>query len=169
MLLDRFSTPQTALSFAPTPAPAALPVRLAAGPAYRGLVTLEADTTWSVVVEGNLPDGTVPGFAVLVAGSDGLPKGIMLYTGERVRGAPIIGRVAMGALNLPLLGFQSDIAGLEDPNCPFFPDSLARPCVRPGRRPASPTRNSPVAAASDPRRGGSPAGIPTIFAPCGVC
>lgn len=127
MLLDRFSTPQTALSFAPTPAPAALPVRLAAGPAYRGLVTQESDTTWSVVVEGDLPDGTVPGFAVLVAGSDGRPKGIMLYTGARVRGAPIIGRVAMGALDLPLLGFQSDIAGLEDPNCPFFPDSLARP------------------------------------------
>ncbi len=127
MLLDRFSTPQTALSFAPTPAPAALPVRLAAGPAYRGLVTQEADTTWSVVVEGDLPDGTVPGFAVLVAGSDGQPKGIMLYTGQRIRGAPVIGRVTMGALNLPLLGFQSDIAGLEDPNCPFFPDSLARP------------------------------------------
>ena len=127
MLLDRFSTPQTALSFAPTPAPAALPVRLAAGPAYRGLVTLEADTTWSVIVEGDLPVGTVPGFAVLVAGNDGQPKGIMLYTGERVRGAPVIGRVAMGALTLPLLGFQSDIAGLEDPACPFFPDSLARP------------------------------------------
>jgi len=127
MLLDNFSTPQTALSIAPTPAPAAIPVRLAAGPAYRGLVTLEVDTTWTVAVEGELPSGTVPGFAVLVASTDGLARGVMLYTGEKVRGAPLIGRVTMGALTLPLIGLQADVAGLEDAQCPFFPDSLARP------------------------------------------
>ncbi|HEX9166630.1 MAG TPA: hypothetical protein VF862_12030 [Gemmatimonadales bacterium] len=127
MLLDNFSTPQTALSVAPVPAPAGIPVRLAAGPAYRGLVTLEADTTWTVAVEGELPSGTVPGFAVLVASTDGLARGVMLYTGEKVRGAPLIGRVTMGALTLPLIGLQADVAGLEDPQCPFFPDSLARP------------------------------------------
>lgn len=127
MLLDNFSTPQTAISVPPTVTPAALPVRVAAGPAYRGLVSMEADSSWSVAVEGELPAGTVPGFAVLVANTDGLARGIMLYTGERVRGAPVIGRVTMGALTLPLIGLQADVAGLEDPKCPFFPDSLARP------------------------------------------
>lgn len=127
MLLDRFSTPQTAISEPPRTTPEALTVRLAAGPAYRGLVTMEADSTWSVAVQGELPAGTVPGFAVLVASTDGLARGIMLYTGERIRGAPVFGRVTMGALQLPLIGLQADVTGLEDPQCPFFPDSLARP------------------------------------------
>jgi hypothetical protein len=127
MLLDKFSTPQTALSYAPSVAPPALPVRLAAGPAFRGLITPAADTTWAVAVEGELPAGTVPGFGVLVVSTDGKPRGVMLYTGERIRGAPVIGSVTMGALSLPLLGLQSDVGGLEDPQCPFFPDSLARP------------------------------------------
>lgn len=127
VLLDQFATPQVALSHAPLRAPEAIPVRLAAGPAYRGLVTAGADSTWAVTAEGDLPAGTVPGFAVLILGADGLARGVMLYTGERVRGAPVIGRVTMGALDLPLIGMQLDVAGLEDPKCPFFPDSLARP------------------------------------------
>ncbi len=62
-----------------------------------------------------------------MAGKDGVARGVMLYTGQKVRGAPVIGSVVMGALNLPLIGLQTDIAGLQDAKCPFFPDSLAKP------------------------------------------
>jgi hypothetical protein len=127
MLLDRFSTPQTTLSQPPMGAPEALPVRLAAGPAYRGLVEIGADTTWTVRVEGTLPSGVIPGFGVLVVGADGAARGVMLYTGQRIRGAPVLGTVLMGSLTLPLIGLQTDVAGLEEVRCPFFPDSLARP------------------------------------------
>jgi hypothetical protein len=103
-----------------------LPVRVAAGPAYRGLVSL-VDSTWTVTVEGSLPQGTVPGFGVLVVGTDGVPRGVVLYTGPKVQGAPGLGTVVSGALRIPLLGIQTDVAGLETPACPFFPDSLATP------------------------------------------
>lgn len=125
-LLDLFSVPGQSLSVPPMQAPEALPIRVAAGPAYRGLVTV-ADSNWTVSVEGSLPQGTVPGFGVLVVGSDGVPRGVVLYTGPKVQGAPGIGMVVSGALNIPLLGIQTDVAGLETPACPFFPDSLATP------------------------------------------
>jgi hypothetical protein len=127
MLLDRFSTPQTTLSMPPLRAPEALPVRLAAGPAYRGLIGTRADSTWTVTVEGTLPDGVIPGFGVLVVGADGVYRGVMLYTGERIRGAPVLGSVTVGSLTLPLIGLQTDLAGMEEARCPFFPDSLGRP------------------------------------------
>lgn len=126
MLLEQFSVPQQTLSYPPRTAPQVLPVRLAAGPAYRGLVT-PADSTWSIKVEGELPQGVVPGFGVVLAGKDGIARGVMLYTGQKVRGAPVIGSLVMGALDLPLIGLQADITGLQDAKCPFFPDSLGKP------------------------------------------
>ncbi len=51
----------------------------------------------------------------------------MLYTGRSVGGASVVGAVTTDALTIPLLALQTNIAGLEDPACPFFPDSLARP------------------------------------------
>lgn len=127
MLLDRFSTPQTALSVPPMRAPEALPVRVAAGPAFRGLVSPGADSTWAVTVEGAMPNDIQPGFGVLVVGLDGAPRGVMLYVGQRIAGAPVIGRVAISGSQVPLLALQTDIAGLEEARCPFFPDSLRRP------------------------------------------
>lgn len=127
MLLDRFSTPQTALSMPPMRAPAALPARIAAGPAFRSLVSANADSTWSITVEGAMPNDIQPGFGVLVVNQNGSPRGIMLYVGQRITGAPVIGQVAIGGSQVPLIGLQADMAGLEDPRCPFFPDSLARP------------------------------------------
>lgn len=127
MLLDRFSTPQTALSVAPMRAPEALPARIAAGPVFRSLVTANADSSWSITVEGVMPNDIQPGFGVLVVNQDGSPRGIMLYVGQRITGAPIIGQVAISGSQVPLIGLQTDMAGLEDARCPFFPDSLARP------------------------------------------
>lgn len=127
MLLDQFTIPRQTLMLAPLPAPEILPVRVAAGPAYRGLVRTVGDSSWIVAVEGTLPADVLPKFGVVVVGGDGAARGVMLYTLPVVRGAPVIGSVTVGELVVPLLGLRTDIAGLEDPACPFFPDSLARP------------------------------------------
>lgn len=126
MLLDQFAVPQKTLSVPPSTAPQFLAVRLAAGPAYRGLVST-VDSSWAVTVEGEPPQGVIPGFGVLITSSDGVARGVMLYTGKKLQGAPVIGTVTMSALSLPLVGLQTDIAGLQDAQCPFFPDSLAKP------------------------------------------
>ena len=54
MLLDQFSVPEQTLTSTPRQVPAVLPVRLAAGPAWRGLVSRSADSSWIVRVEGAL-------------------------------------------------------------------------------------------------------------------
>ena len=126
MLLDQFAVPQQTLSQPPRTAPRFLAVRLAAGPAYRGVVSA-VDSSWAVRVEGQPPQGVIPGFGVLITGPDGVARGVMLYTGQKLQGAPVIGSVTMAALSLPLVGLQTNIAGLEDAQCPFFPDSLTKP------------------------------------------
>ena len=127
MLLDQFRVPEQTLSSAPSTVPPALPVRIAAGPAWRGLVSVAADSSWIVSVEGALPPSMVKGFGVLVVGTNGLASGVMLYTGPPVGRAPVIGSVTTDSLTFPLLALQTNVSGLEDPACPFFPDSLARP------------------------------------------
>jgi hypothetical protein len=127
MLLDEFSRPSQTLSFPPTPAPEVVAVRIAAGPALRGLVRTVADSAWIVDVEGELPPQLVPKFGVVVVGTDGIPRGVMLYDTPPVAGAPSIGSVTIGPTTLPLLGIRTNVAGLEDRVCPFFPDSLKRP------------------------------------------
>lgn len=126
VLLDQFSTPRQTLSAAPVTAPEIIPVRIAAGPALRGLVSL-VEAGWAVTVEGDLPPNSSAGFAVLVLDLSGQPRGVMLYSGAQVSGAPIIGVVRVGNVEAPLLGIRADIAGLEAPGCPFFPDSVAHP------------------------------------------
>lgn len=126
MLLDQFGVAEQALTSPPRQVPAAIPVRLAAGPAWRGLVTQSVDSSWIVRIEGATPSAA-PGFGVLVVAPDGVAKGVMLYTGPPVSRAPVVGAITAGALTIPLLALQTNIAGLEDPACPFFPDSLARP------------------------------------------
>ena len=127
MLLDEFARPSQTLSFPPTPAPEIVAVRIAAGPALRGLVRTVADSAWIVNVEGELPPQLVPKFGVVVVGTDGVPRGVMLYDTPPVAGAPSIGSVTIGPATLPLLGIRTNVAGLEDRVCPFFPDSLKRP------------------------------------------
>jgi hypothetical protein len=127
MLLDQFGVPQQTLTSPPRQVPAVLPVRLAAGPAWRGLVSTAADSTWIVRVEGSLPVGSVAGFGVLIVSTDGTARGVMLYTGKPVSRAPVVGSITADTLTIPLLALQTNITGLEDPACPFFPDSLTRP------------------------------------------
>jgi hypothetical protein len=127
MLLDQFRVPEQTLSTAPGTAPPALPVRIAAGPAWRGLVNVTADSTWIIRVEGTLPPTMLKGFGVLVVATNGVASGVMLYTGPPVHRAPIVGSVTTDSLTFPLLALQTNVSGLEDPACPFFPDSLARP------------------------------------------
>ncbi|HEV7366706.1 MAG TPA: hypothetical protein VGN76_12740 [Gemmatimonadales bacterium] len=51
-------------------------------------------------------------------------QGVLLYEGTPVEGAPQIGTVSVGNATVPLLGIQLDPAKIEDPRCPFFPDSV---------------------------------------------
>jgi hypothetical protein len=126
MLLDQFGQPEQTLSVTPRDMPPVLPVRLAAGPAWRGILSRSADSSWIVRVEGDLPPQVKPGFGVLVVASSGIASGVMIYTGPAVSRAPVVGAVTTDTLTLPLLALQTNVAGLEDPACPFFPDSLAR-------------------------------------------
>ena len=71
-------------------------VRVAAGPAYRGLVKTVADSAWIVTVEGDLVARFAPKFGVLVVAADGRPRGNMLYDTPPVDGAPSIGSVEVG-------------------------------------------------------------------------
>jgi len=127
MLLDQFGVPDQTLTSAPRTVPAVLPVRLAAGPAWRGLVSMAADSSWIIRLEGTLPAASLPGFGVLIVSSDGTPRGVMLYVGRPVSRAPVVGSVTSDTLTIPLLALQTNTTGLEDPACPFFPDSLSRP------------------------------------------
>jgi hypothetical protein len=75
-------------------------------------------------VEGSLPANVKPGFGVLVTDKSGKAQGVMLYEGAPVEGAPPIGTVSVGNVSVPLIGIQLDPAKIEDPRCPFFPDSV---------------------------------------------
>lgn len=125
MLLEEFTKPGRTLGAVPEKMPEVLPVRLAAGPAQRGLVG-KTDTAWVVGVDGPLPDKPVPGFGVLLVDPVNGPRGVLLYEGLPIRGAPILGTVHVGALVIPMIALKTTVAGFEEPRCPLFPDSLAR-------------------------------------------
>jgi hypothetical protein len=98
-------------------------VRLVAGPAYPAIVG-RSDSLWVIGVEGALPANVKPGFGVLVLDRSGKSRGTMLYEGTPVEGAPQVGTVSVGNATVPLIGIQLDPARIEDPRCPFFPDSV---------------------------------------------
>jgi hypothetical protein len=124
-LLTQFSVPNQTLGAPPEHLPERLAVRLVAGPAYPGVVG-RADSQWIIGVEGKLPPTAKPGFGVLVLDQAGKARGVMLYEGPPVEGAPVIGQVSIGATSVPLVGIQVDPTKIEDPRCPFFPDSVIR-------------------------------------------
>jgi hypothetical protein len=94
-----------------------------AGPAYPAIVG-QSDSLWVIGVEGALPPNVKPGFGVLILDQDSKARGVMLYEGTPVEGAPQIGTVSVGELTVPLIGIQLDPAKIEDPRCPLFPDSV---------------------------------------------
>jgi hypothetical protein len=103
--------------------PERLVVRLVAGPAYPAIVG-RSDSLWVIGVEGTLPPNVKPGFGVLVMDRGAKARGVMLYEGTPVEGAPQIGTVSVGNATVPLIGIQLDPAKIEEPRCPFFPDSV---------------------------------------------
>jgi hypothetical protein len=123
MLLSEFGVPGQTLSATPSQLPERLVARVAAGPAYRAVVG-RADTTWVIGVEGTFEADDMPGFGVLVLDQSATAVGVMLFSGEPLEGAPILGQVSVANEIIPLIGIKLDRTRFEDPACPFFPDSL---------------------------------------------
>jgi hypothetical protein len=61
---------------------------------------------------------------VLVVDQQERPRGVMIFEGDPVEGAPRLGEVSLGTASVPLIGIQLDPGKIEDPRCPFFPDSV---------------------------------------------
>jgi hypothetical protein len=122
-LLTQFSVPRQTLSTPPRRIPERLVARVVAGPALPAIVG-RADSQLVIGVEGAIPSNVKPGYGVLVLDTTETVRGVMLFEGAPVEGAPPLGTVTVGATTLPLIGIQLDPARIEDPHCPFFPDSV---------------------------------------------
>jgi hypothetical protein len=122
-LLGQFSIPDQTLGSPPRHLPERVVVRLVAGPAYPAVVG-RSDSLWVIGVEGRLPPNVKPGFGVLVLNKSEKPRGVLLYEGVPVEGAPQIGTVSVESATVPLIGIQLDPARIENPRCPLFPDSV---------------------------------------------
>jgi hypothetical protein len=122
-LLAQFGIPNQTLGSPPAHLPERLVVRLVAGQAYPAIVG-RADSLWIIGLQGQLPPEVKPGFGVLVLDQDEKARGVLLYEGTPIEGAPEIGTVSIGAGTVPLIGIQLDPAKIEDPRCPLFPDSV---------------------------------------------
>jgi len=122
-LLTQFAVPRQTLSRAPARLPERMVARVVAGPAVVALVG-RADTLLVIGVEGSIPPAITPGYGVLVLDQGEKARGVMLFEGLPVEGAPKIGTVTIGPATLPLIGIQLDPAKIEDPRCPLFPDSV---------------------------------------------
>jgi hypothetical protein len=122
-LLEQFTIPNRTLASPPVSLPERTVARVVADGAFPAVVG-RTDTLLVVGVEGN-PSGATPGFGVLVVDADERVRGLMLYEGNPIPGAPRLGEVSVGASSLPLIGVQADPAAFTDPNCPpLFPDSV---------------------------------------------
>ena len=124
-LLAQFSVPNQTLATPPRNLPERVAVRYVAGPATPAVVG-RADSLWIIGVEGAAPAKVKPGFGVLVLDQSNKGRGVLVYEGAPVEGAPEIGKVAISDVTIPLIGIQLDPAKIEDPRCPLFPDSLTQ-------------------------------------------
>lgn len=122
-VLAAFGQPQQTLSEPPRSLPERTVARMVAGPAYRAILG-RADTGLVVGVEGRVPEGIAPTYAVLVVQRGGATQGVLIYEGLIVEAAPRLGVVSFGALTLPLIGVELDLASVQSAACPLFPDSL---------------------------------------------
>jgi hypothetical protein len=122
-LLGQFSISNQTLGAPPRNLPERLVVRLVAGPAYPAIVG-RADSLWIIGMEGSLPPNVKPGYGVLILDPSEKARGVVLYEGTPVEGAPEIGRVSIGDVTVPLIGIQLDPAKIENPRCPMFPDTV---------------------------------------------
>jgi hypothetical protein len=122
-LLGQFGLPDQTLVTPPRTLPEKLVVRAVAGPAYPAIVGRSEDA-WIIGMEGALPDNMKAGFGVLVLDQGGKARGVLLFEGTPVEGAPEIGTVSVANATAPLIGIQLDPTRIEDPRCPLFPDSI---------------------------------------------
>ena len=86
-LLTQFGVPRQTLSRAPAQLPERLVARVVAGPALVALVG-RADTLLVIGVEGAIPPAIKPGYGVLVLDQSEKARGVMLFEGLPVEGAP---------------------------------------------------------------------------------
>src|SRR6266550_2327921 len=113
-LLGQFGIPGQTLGSPPHKLPERLVVRLVAGPAYPAIVG-RSDSMLVIGVNGGLPANVKPGFGVLILDTDSKARGVLLYEGAPVEGAPQIGTVSIDNASVPLLGIQVEPAKFEDP------------------------------------------------------
>jgi hypothetical protein len=124
MLLQEFGVPGQTLGEPPANLPARMVARVAAGPAFEAVVGRTADSGWIIGIDGSVPSPIKPGFGVLVLDLSGKARGVMVYESEPLQGAPLVGKLAVDSLLLPLIAIQLDPGKVEDPRCPLFPDSV---------------------------------------------
>ncbi len=113
-----------ALGAAPAEAPASLPIRLVAGPAWHGTVTTDSAGGWRVSTTATVSHDAEIGYGVLVIDDDNRALGVLAFNGRAVPGAMHLGELAIADTVVPLLGVRLDAKALRDPTCPIFPDSL---------------------------------------------
>ena len=130
-LISQFGIPRQTLSRPPARVPERLVARIAAGPTLPAIAGRESggDSLLVIGVEGSAPGGMALGFGVLVTDLDATVRGVMLYEGLPVEGAPRIGTVTMGSVTAPLLGLEADPEAYDNAECPLFPDSVAAQSV----------------------------------------
>lgn len=120
VVMDQFAVARQTLSFPPRYDAEEIPVRFAAGELVRGLVGM-TDTLMVIGVDQETRDQTVPGFGVIITDLGGDVKGVMIFEGDPIPGAPILGRVQVRDRTAPLIGVRMDYARIDDPRCPIFP------------------------------------------------
>ena len=127
-VLAQFGIAQQTLPRAPDDLPGRLVARVAGGGTLPAIVgrTTSADSALLIGVEGQPPAGMALGFGVLLVSPSGTARGVMLFEGLPVEGAPTIGTVSLGSASAPLLGVEAEPSAYEDPACPLFPDSVLR-------------------------------------------
>lgn len=113
-----------ALRTVPEAMPTRLPIRLVAGPAWRGTVAGDSTGGWLVTVQGAVSKQARVGYGVLVVDYHNTALGVLAFDGQTIRGAAALGRLAIGDTVVPLLGVRLDPAAIQNARCPIFPDSL---------------------------------------------
>lgn len=120
VIIDQFAVPRQTLSVPPSTLPEVISVRFAADAVVRGIVGM-ADSLMVIGVDQPMPGTGAPGFGVLVTDLRGEVKGVMVFEGDPIPGAPRLGTIHVANRSAPLLGVRMDIAKIEDPRCPVFP------------------------------------------------
>ena len=87
-----------------------------------GAVSRSTPGRWAVVTRDAVGAGAQPGFGVLVLDANEAARGVLVFDGPAVMGAPQLGTVAIGDTTIPLLGVRFDLATIEKPGCPTFPE-----------------------------------------------